>query len=135
MQAITSMAPALCQHPPYWYPWCFYSTVVLWVVGVDGGELGLNDDKGRGEEFPARLAGDREQRRFVKWVIWYVRPQRCDWIFSGARVYWRCKPKLLDTINRTRSSRRREVNSRLADTEQIDSGKQARGETETAKFS
>ena len=71
----------------------------------------------------------------VKWVIWYVGPQRCDWIFSGARVYWRCKPKLLDTINRTRSSRRREVNSRLADTEQIDSGKQARGETETAKFS
>jgi hypothetical protein len=66
MQAITSMAPALCQHPPYWYPWCFYSTVVLWVVGIDGGELGLNDDKGRGEEFPARLAGDREQRQYCE---------------------------------------------------------------------
>jgi hypothetical protein len=52
MQAITSMAPALCQHPPYLYPWCFYSTVVLRVVEVDGGELGLNDDKGRGVKFP-----------------------------------------------------------------------------------
>jgi hypothetical protein len=43
LQGITSTAPALCQHLPYWYPWRPCSGVALTVAGVDGGEL-ENDD-------------------------------------------------------------------------------------------
>jgi hypothetical protein len=133
MQVITSMAPALCQHPPYWYPWCFYSTVVLWVVGVDGGELGLNDDKGRGEEFPARLAGDREQRRFVKCnMVREATKMRLDFLWGQGILEVKIKVARYNKQNQKFTQARGEFSLSRRRT---DSGKQARGKTETAKFS
>jgi hypothetical protein len=62
---------------------------------VDGGELGLNnDDKGRGEEFPARLAGDREQRQYceVGNMVREATKMRFDFILG--RGIWEAKIKV-----------------------------------------